>query len=121
MNNGKSDVGKFDEKSDKRIFFGYTSNVRAYRVFNKRTLVVKESPHVIFDKSSSKLTLFNEYDATAANEKENLQERPKSSQPGEIPKDNMDPTSTLEKEDPTLADLQDKVDDDPELPKDGTS
>ena len=29
----------------------------------------------------------------------------------------MDPTSTLEKEDPTLVDLQDKVEDDPELPK----
>ena len=29
----------------------------------------------------------------------------------------MDPTSLLQKEDPTLADLQDKVEDDPDLPK----
>ena len=29
----------------------------------------------------------------------------------------MDPTFTLQKEDPALANLQDKVEDDPELPK----
>ena len=47
----------------------------------------------------------DEYDVIIIDEEENLQERPKSSQPGEISKDTMDPTSTLEKEDPTLADL----------------
>ena len=62
LNNGKSDVGKFDEKSDKRIFLGYVSNARAYKVFNKRTLVVEESPHVIFDESSFKLTLLDDLD-----------------------------------------------------------
>ena len=30
LNNGKSDVGKFDEKSDKIIFLGYASNARSY-------------------------------------------------------------------------------------------
>ena len=113
MNGDKSDVRKFDEKSDKKIFLRYASNVRAYRVFNKRTLVVEESSHVIFDESSFKLTLLDESDVIVANEEENLQERRKFSQPGEISRDTMDPTSTLEKEDPTLADLQDKVKDDP--------
>ena len=89
LNNGKSDVDKFNEKSDKKIFFGYTSNARAYRVFNKRTLVVEESPHVIFDESSFKLTLLNESNDITADEEENFQERPKLSQPGEILKDTM--------------------------------
>ena len=79
MNNGKTDVEKFDEKSDKRIFLGYASNARAYRVFNKRTLVVKESPHVIFDESNSKLTLLDESNVVATEEEENFQERSKSS------------------------------------------
>ena len=55
LNNGKTDVENFDEKSDKGIFLGYASNARAYRVFNKRTLIVEESPHVIFDESNFKL------------------------------------------------------------------
>ena len=63
---------EFDEKSDKGIFLEYASNVRAYRVFNKRTLVLKESPHVIFDESSFKLTLLDEYDIIVADEEENF-------------------------------------------------
>ena len=33
------------------IFLGYSSISKAYRVFNKRTLVIEESMHVIFDES----------------------------------------------------------------------
>ena len=36
--NGKDKLKKFDAKSDKRIFLGYSSYSRAYKVFNKRTL-----------------------------------------------------------------------------------
>ncbi|KAK8625938.1 hypothetical protein V6N13_057093 [Hibiscus sabdariffa] len=43
------DKGKFDAKSDEAIFLGYSSNSKAYRVFNKRTLVVEESMHVVFN------------------------------------------------------------------------
>ncbi|KAK9026737.1 hypothetical protein V6N11_039571 [Hibiscus sabdariffa] len=41
--------GKFDAKSDETIFLGYSLTSKAYRVFNKRTLVVGESIHVVFD------------------------------------------------------------------------
>ncbi|GMI76671.1 hypothetical protein HRI_001336400 [Hibiscus trionum] len=41
--------GKFDAKSDETIFIGYSLTSKAYRVFNKRTLVVEESIHVVFD------------------------------------------------------------------------
>ncbi|KAI0496417.1 hypothetical protein KFK09_022733 [Dendrobium nobile] len=43
--------GKFDLKSDEGVFLSYSSVGKAYRIFNKRTLVVEESTHVIFDES----------------------------------------------------------------------
>ena len=53
LNNGKDNLGKFDAKSDEGIFLGYFFTSKAFRVFNKRTLVVEESIHVIFDESNS--------------------------------------------------------------------
>ncbi|PKU66353.1 Retrovirus-related Pol polyprotein from transposon TNT 1-94 [Dendrobium catenatum] len=50
-NNGKSALGKFDPKSDEGIFVGYSSVGKSYRVFNKRTLVIEETTHVVFDES----------------------------------------------------------------------
>ena len=52
-NNGKDNLGKFDSKSDEGIFLGYSLSSKAYRVFNKRTLVVEESMHVIFDETNT--------------------------------------------------------------------
>nr|GFD31698.1 Gag-Pol polyprotein [Tanacetum cinerariifolium] len=37
------------EKGDECIFMGYSTQSRAYRVFNKRTRVIMESIHVNFD------------------------------------------------------------------------
>nr|XP_009597079.1 uncharacterized protein LOC104093065 [Nicotiana tomentosiformis] len=44
-------LGKFDAKSDEGIFLGYSSQSKAYKVYNKRTQCVEESIHVIFDES----------------------------------------------------------------------
>jgi transposase InsO family protein len=52
-NNGKDNLGKFDAKSDEAIFLGYSLTSKAYRVFNKRTLVVEESIHVKFDETNT--------------------------------------------------------------------
>ena len=49
LNNGKDNLAKFDAKSDEGVFLGYSLTSKAYRVFNKRTLVVEESIHIIFD------------------------------------------------------------------------
>ena len=46
--NTKDNLGKFDAKSDVGIFLGYSTLSKAFRVFNKITMVVKESIHVIF-------------------------------------------------------------------------
>ncbi|XP_055960613.1 uncharacterized protein LOC126668274 [Mercurialis annua] len=50
--NTKDDLGNFDSKTDEGVFLGYAYNSKSFRVFNKRTLVVEESMHVVFDESS---------------------------------------------------------------------
>ena len=52
LNNGKNNLEKFDGESDKGIFLGYSTTSKVYRVFNKRTLTVEESIHVIFDETN---------------------------------------------------------------------
>jgi len=51
LNNGKDKLDKFDAKADDGIFLGYSSNSKAYRVLNKRTLTVEESIHIAFDET----------------------------------------------------------------------
>ena len=51
-NNGKDVLEKFDPSSDEAIFLGYSSHSKAYKVFNKRTLCVEESMHVLFDETN---------------------------------------------------------------------
>ena len=53
--NTKDNLGKFDAKSNVGIFFGYSLSSKAYRVFNKKTMVVEESVHVVFDESNESL------------------------------------------------------------------
>ncbi|GKV22189.1 hypothetical protein SLEP1_g32074 [Rubroshorea leprosula] len=45
-------LGKFDSKSDEGIFVGYPTSSKAYCVYNKRTKVVEESIHVVFDETN---------------------------------------------------------------------
>ena len=37
-----------DAKSDEAIFIGYALNSKAYRVFNKTSLIIEKSIHVVF-------------------------------------------------------------------------
>ena len=48
-NNGKKNLGKFDERSEEAIFLGYSSDSKAYKVHNKSSMCVEESIHIIFD------------------------------------------------------------------------
>ena len=52
-NNGKDALGKFDPRSDETIFLSDASHSKAYKVFNRRTLCVEKSVHVLFDESNS--------------------------------------------------------------------
>ena len=60
--NTKDNLGKFDAKTDIGVFLGYSSTRKAYRVFNKWTLLVEESMHVIFDETLPNLETLLEYD-----------------------------------------------------------
>ena len=51
--NTKDNLGKFDAKSDVRIFLGYSTSSKTFRVFNKRTMVVEEFIQVIFYESNN--------------------------------------------------------------------
>ena len=42
-----------DANSDETIFMGYALNSKAYKVFNKTLLIVKESIHVVFDETNA--------------------------------------------------------------------
>ena len=53
--NTKDKLENFDAKSNIGIFLGYSSSSKAYRVFNKKTMVVEESVHVVFDESNESL------------------------------------------------------------------
>ncbi|GJW02877.1 ribonuclease H-like domain-containing protein [Tanacetum coccineum] len=41
-------LGKFDRKADEGFFVGYSTNSKAFRVFNSRTRIVEENLHVKF-------------------------------------------------------------------------
>ena len=49
----KDNLGKFDPKFDVGISLGYSNTSKIYGVYIKRTLIVEEFIHVIFDESNS--------------------------------------------------------------------
>ncbi|GJT57339.1 putative ribonuclease H-like domain-containing protein [Tanacetum coccineum] len=45
-------IGKFDGKADEGFFVGYSTNSKAFRVFNSRTRIVEENLHVKFSEET---------------------------------------------------------------------
>ncbi|GJS83418.1 putative ribonuclease H-like domain-containing protein [Tanacetum coccineum] len=45
-------LGKFDGKADEGFFVGYSTNRKAFRVFNSRTRIVEENLHVQFSENT---------------------------------------------------------------------
>ncbi|GJR37594.1 hypothetical protein Tco_1213278 [Tanacetum coccineum] len=45
-------LGKFGGKADEGFFVGYSINCKAFRVFNRRTMIVKENLHVQFSENT---------------------------------------------------------------------
>ncbi|XP_071689346.1 uncharacterized protein [Rutidosis leptorrhynchoides] len=50
--NDEDNLGKFDVRGDEAIFIGYSQDRVAYRVYNRRTRIIKESTNVKFDEIS---------------------------------------------------------------------
>ena len=53
--NTKNNLGNINAKYSVGIFLGYSLSSKTYRVFNKKTMVVEESVHVVFDESNESL------------------------------------------------------------------
>ena len=51
--NTKDNLDKFDPKSDKGIFIGYSNRSKAFRIFNLRTNTIEETLHVSFDENTN--------------------------------------------------------------------
>nr|GEV92886.1 ribonuclease H-like domain-containing protein [Tanacetum cinerariifolium] len=45
-------LGKFDGKADEGFFIGYSTNSKAFKVFNSRTSIVEENRHVKFSENA---------------------------------------------------------------------
>nr|GFB99318.1 ribonuclease H-like domain-containing protein [Tanacetum cinerariifolium] len=58
----EENLDKMKEKGDECIFVGYSTQSRAYRVFNKRTRVIMESIHVNFDELPQMASAHNSSD-----------------------------------------------------------
>ena len=104
LNNGKHPIGKMDAKSDETIFMDYALNSKAYKVFNKTSLIVEESIHVVFYETNVALrkgVIAND----DADFEDRIVEEPKEKDQG----DSM--------EDPPLEELQRKEDQHEDLPK----
>ncbi|GKA24131.1 putative ribonuclease H-like domain-containing protein [Tanacetum coccineum] len=48
-------LGKFDGKADEGFFVGYSTNSKAFRVFNSRNRIVEENMHVQFSENTSNI------------------------------------------------------------------
>jgi len=86
LNNGKNNLGKFDPKADEGIFLGYSLHSHAYRVYNRRTMVVEESMHVTFDEIDHKV---QESIKITADDDEPVNEKIVTDQLGKSVKDNQ--------------------------------
>ncbi|GJS21761.1 ribonuclease H-like domain-containing protein [Tanacetum coccineum] len=49
-------LGKFDGKADEEFFVAYSTNSKAFRVFNSRTRIVEENMHIQFSENTSNVT-----------------------------------------------------------------
>lgn len=74
LNNEENNLEKFDAKVDEGIFKGYFISRKTFRLFNNRTLTIKESIHVTFEKSNHKPLKLEVVDCACIMEKTTLEE-----------------------------------------------
>ncbi|GKF53628.1 ribonuclease H-like domain-containing protein, partial [Tanacetum coccineum] len=53
--NNINHLGKFDGKADEGFFVGYSTNNKAFRVFNSRTKIIEENLHIQFSKNTTNI------------------------------------------------------------------
>ena len=75
LHNGKYPIGKMDAKNDEAIFMGYALHSKAYKVFNKSSLIVEESMHFFYETNATPRKVVDGEDTGIENTKE---EEPKN-------------------------------------------
>ena len=66
--NDRENLGKLDAKSDEGIFLRYSTNSRAYGLFNKRTKTVMESINVEVDDAITKVEMVDDGEGPSSKE-----------------------------------------------------
>lgn len=61
LNNGKDNFSKFDAKVDEDLFLGYSTNSKAFCIYNTMTMTIEESVHVTFDETNPKIVIEVEF------------------------------------------------------------
>ncbi|GKC28144.1 putative ribonuclease H-like domain-containing protein [Tanacetum coccineum] len=86
-------LGKFDGKADEGFFLGYSTNSKAFRVFNSRTWIVEENLHVKFSKARMETIPGKDYILLPLS----IQDLPFSSSSKDSPDDGFKPSGEEEK------------------------
>lgn len=79
LDNKKNNLEKFDTKADEGIFIGYSMPSKAFRVFNKRNLII-ESIQVTFDETNPKRLELKVITCACILKKTNLKENDQAEQ-----------------------------------------
>ena len=93
--NTKKNLGKFDTKTDEGIFLGYSTHSKAYRVYNKRTMIIEESVNIVFDEFDPYKVISSKDEEGIRLELENLEVDPKNESKGDLIK-NLEEKSSEE-------------------------
>ena len=62
-NNVKENLGKFNAKAYEGIFLKYSLNNHAYRVYNKKFMIVEEYMHIVYNETNHEKYVFSKNDA----------------------------------------------------------
>ncbi|GJR03327.1 retrovirus-related pol polyprotein from transposon TNT 1-94 [Tanacetum coccineum] len=117
-------LGKFNGKADEGFFVGYSTNSKAFRVFNSRTRIVEENLHIQFSENSIlkyRKVQRHVIEAGKARKRQNLEKRLQSSAHPMWPAfktvnaagtkvNDVDPKTSIElPNDPNMPELEDIV------------
>lgn len=81
-----------DPKIDEGIFLGYSTNSRAYRVFNSRTKVMMESINIVVEDSTSEADVTNDVETSMNDIPEDVADTNANTEPRESESTNKGPS-----------------------------
>lgn len=89
-----------DPKSDEGIFMGYSTNSRAYKVFNSKTKVMMESINIVVDDSSNEVDVTYDVETSMNDVLEDVADSNANIEPTKIESINKGPSIRIQKDHP---------------------